>query len=288
MEQSFPSSDFEVVIVHSGWEGSTREQEPDDFPLNLRLCYQPKPGAAAARNTGATISHGELLLFLDDDMIPSRDLLATHWKAYIRYNLPIAGQILSNISSKRGAYSNFLAATYRTHETQGNEGDVVSLGNFYTGNLSLPHRLFRLIGAFDEGFTTYGWEDTDLGYRLSKRGFNTISVPSAIAYHEVNTEFRDYLKKRYEAGRNLAYLLAKHPELEASLPGVYRDKFRGLASRILARLSSALIPLVERNRGNLPPIPGSVMFIRIHSNFRFWQGFRTGRQYFRSAPHRKL
>src|SRR5260221_2276184 len=40
---------------------------------------QPRKGQAAARNNGSFVAHAPILLFLDDDVVPDRDLLTTHF-----------------------------------------------------------------------------------------------------------------------------------------------------------------------------------------------------------------
>lgn len=49
------------------------------------------------------------------------------------------------------------------------DGSDVPYTCFYTSNVSLPREILGT-QPFDPNFRTYGWEDIDLGLRLSRRG----------------------------------------------------------------------------------------------------------------------
>jgi GT2 family glycosyltransferase len=55
--------------------------------------------------------------------------------------------------------------------------------HFYSGNISLKIAFLRENGTFDEDFRTYAYEDTELGYRLTKRGLRLVYDPDAVGYH---------------------------------------------------------------------------------------------------------
>ena len=70
---------FEVVVVVDGSsDGSAAALRELELPFPLTVVEQANRGPAAARNWGATLGRGELLLFLDDDMEADPRLLAQH------------------------------------------------------------------------------------------------------------------------------------------------------------------------------------------------------------------
>ena len=76
--QTYPRDLFEVVVVD---DGSDPPLAPvDDSPLAVRVVHQPDRGfgLARARNTGARAAAGEILAFLDCDMMPEAAWLAAH------------------------------------------------------------------------------------------------------------------------------------------------------------------------------------------------------------------
>ena len=71
--------DFEVIVVVDGSTDGTAEALGRlDLSFALTVHEQPNRGQASARNAGAAVAQGELLLFLDDDMEADPALLAEH------------------------------------------------------------------------------------------------------------------------------------------------------------------------------------------------------------------
>jgi hypothetical protein len=88
-----------------------------------------------------------------------------------------------------GDYSMFLFDKLRN-------GREASFEFFYTCNISLKTEFLRVAGQFDEEFKTAAYEDTELGYRLSKKGLKLVYRPKAIGYHHQFFLFGDACKKR--------------------------------------------------------------------------------------------
>ena len=76
--QTYPRELFEVVVVDDGSRAPL--VPPDGSPLNVRVLHQEDRGfgLARARNTGARAANGDILVFLDCDMLPEAGWLAEH------------------------------------------------------------------------------------------------------------------------------------------------------------------------------------------------------------------
>lgn len=85
-----------------------------------------------------------------------------------------------------------------------------------TGNLSVSRGLLDETGGFDEQFTGWGVEDTELHYRLVKAGGRTRVSRDAYNYHQNHA--KDLLgTRRQQWARNAAHFLRKHESLEVAL-----------------------------------------------------------------------
>ena len=94
---------------------------------------------------------------------------------------------------------------------------------FYTSNISVPRQmLVQLDYVFDEDFKTYGWEDTELGYRLERNGMRLLYNPDAVADHDHPTDLVRFCRRQYQVGMCSRVFLAKHPELESHLGSMRR------------------------------------------------------------------
>jgi hypothetical protein len=108
---------------------------------------------------------------------------------------------------------------------------------FYTCNLSLNHRIFDTEGGFNETFPYAACEDTELGYRLSRRGFHLDYRPSALAWNTRPITLRDFSKRMELAGQSAVILR----ELQPHLPSVQSDwenetAAAGFVKKVLAAL----------------------------------------------------
>ena len=192
--QDFPRNEYEIIAIDDGSNDNTRsalrefvKQSPS---LNIKAIHFPrviekKSGdcrfrAGLARNLGAKHSQGKFLAFLDSDILTPPDYLKRlkidHKNADLvflkRYHLKPKAPIEDLFS----AYKDLKDFYYIE--------DKKYWGNFYkkgfnqvkcpwkyicTYGLSLLKKDFEEIGAFGKNFVFYGFEDTDLGYRMFKQ-----------------------------------------------------------------------------------------------------------------------
>jgi glycosyltransferase involved in cell wall biosynthesis len=77
--QNANRSDFEVVLVDDGSNDDTKTLIDEiHFDYNFRYFFQDNQGRSAARNKGIEESKGEILVFCDDDTIPSDSFIERH------------------------------------------------------------------------------------------------------------------------------------------------------------------------------------------------------------------
>jgi GT2 family glycosyltransferase len=149
--------------------------------------------AGLARNLGVKHARGELLVFLDSDMLVPPDFLERRLLDHQQYDViqSVRHHLHAHVQQPYVSYGDVCEKDTYVHEAPywGAYFDALSwmsLPFFWkytcTYALSLSREHFRKVGWFKRTFVQYGFEDTDLGYRLAKQGcrFHLCKVPT---YH---------------------------------------------------------------------------------------------------------
>jgi GT2 family glycosyltransferase len=228
---------FDVVVVVDGSHDGTVEMlEALEFPVPVKTIWQQNHGRAAARNAGLELADGEIVWFLDDDVIPLPGLVARHRRAH--HDAP------SHVTI--GPYP-FVAGgspiapnevwTETVYDEMARGGRVRSADRFASGNASGPAELFRSVGGFDEGFTGWGCEDVELGHRILRAGYEIHFDPDARAEHEQTLSLAQYCANNVSNGRNMVRAIRLHPDLIDDLMPVHTT----IASRRRGRAIAAAL-----------------------------------------------
>lgn len=183
-----------VVAMGDGEAAFCRTADPAAELLEVPLAADGLP-LAAARNRGAAhaLARGaELLVFLDVDCLPAHDLV-TGYAAAARA-VPgslLCGSVAYLPPPPRGGYPD-VAALPRLAEPHPARpapppGAIQAGGDhrlFWSLSFAVEAATWRRIGGFDEAYTGYGGEDTDLGQRARVAGVPLVWVGGARAFHQ--------------------------------------------------------------------------------------------------------
>lgn len=208
---------FEAIIID---DGSTVTLPDLGFGKGKRanwklLRNEKNMGRAATRNRGIGESRGDYILMIDDDIWASPGLLQAHYQAQQRIGGGVViGAVPPASDVSDTVWHRYLAKRYeRIHKRLGETKlDYGYYGLFFTGNVSLPLSLLRAVGAFEETFKDYSFEDTELGFRLHKAGMKFCYAPSAVGYHMFDENLSSLCNKSFQLGFS-AYIFVKlHPE----------------------------------------------------------------------------
>ncbi len=214
--QEFDGS-FEVIVVVDGSsDGSGAALRELDTPFPLTVLEQPNRGAGAARNRGAEVARGDLLLFLDDDMEADSRLLAEHDRSHREGADVVLGHIplhpnspVNILSAAVGSWAEERARILSAPDAR------LTLHDLLTGQLSLSRETFRRCRGFDANFTrggAFGNEDVDFGYRLLSDGYRIVFNPKAVSRQKYVVGPREHLRQWRQAGRADVAFARKHPE----------------------------------------------------------------------------
>ena len=170
---------FEIVVVDDGSTDGTVDwltNNSASYP-HLRLFEQSHGGPALGRNLGVEKSKGELVVFIDSDLVVDRFFLRNHinslltaWKRLGNKKCFTYGSVINT--------NNFKNPSSEPFKLQD-----LSWAYFATGNVAIDRKVLEKSGLFDTSFRLYGWEDLELGERLRNMGVKLIKCPKAIGYH---------------------------------------------------------------------------------------------------------
>ncbi len=256
--------DFEAIVIDDGstdgtWERLTAWARDNVGRLRLTPLHQENLKPGRARNLGLRHATGDLVLFIGDDIVPSRELVAEHLAKHNAAGEAIAVLGYTDWHRERMRVTPFLELINRDGQqfSYGHfaAGEDVFYTCFYTSNISLPRWVLG-DDPFHPAFTFVDWEDVELGYRLSLRGLRIVYHPAAAARHVHPMTMKDFYRRQQHVGRTVDVLLTLHPELagDDAMPPLRPPGWFPLA-RFPVR---ALLPLLSAwDRLGLP-LPGKV------------------------------
>ena len=212
-----------IVVDDGGTDGTTelleRLREELRGRLELVPVRQPNLKQGRARNNGVARARGDLVLFLGDDTIPEPSCVAEHLAAHAERTGPCCVIGFTGWYRERMRVTPFLDFA-NGHGPQFSfdllrDGQEVPFTTLYTSNVSIPRAALGR-EPFDHRFTSYGWEDCELGWRLSKMGLPIVYRKAAATRHVHPQTMSQFLSRMAHVGRAVDVLYEIHPELDGS------------------------------------------------------------------------
>ncbi len=205
--EDYPFSNFEVIVVDDGSRDGTAEfMESYASHFNLvTICHKENMGSAASRNDGVRTAANEIILFLDDDLVPSRGIIRNHIKHHSKSNCAVIGNIKYRKTFSTRWVSRYLS-TRGVHKIKPTRR--IPFKCFWTSNTSIRKEHLLKAGLFDEQFKGAGGEDTEIAYRLEKVGIQFVFAINALCYHKP-ISLSELLKKQESFAKNALPLLVE-------------------------------------------------------------------------------
>ena len=223
---------WEVLVVDNNSTDRTHETVEEfcrQYPERFRYLPEPRPGKSYALNSGIRSAQGEILAFMDDDVIVEPAWLQNLTLPLLRYNAwsGSGGRILPGETvpipfwlSLDGPYGmgGMVAALFDLGDKPG-ELDRPPYGT----NMAYRKAMFEKYGDFrtdlgpspDKAVLRPN-EDTEFGRRIMAAGERLRYEPSAIVYHPIS---EDRLTKQYflgwlfDCGRAATRELGRRPDI---------------------------------------------------------------------------
>jgi glycosyltransferase involved in cell wall biosynthesis len=245
-----------VVVCDDGSSDDTAEVARS-FARELPVVYahQENRGfrAGQARNLGIGRAAGDVIIFVDDDVLVAPDFVARHLAAHEDAERPrVAIGYRSRAFDFEGAqpsWDDILRAEPDDRvadlgpEAEGIGAHATPWFFVYSCNFSVT----RIEGEpsfprFDEAFVGWGMEDIELGYRLHRQGYEVVAAPRAQVLHIEDPLPRDpfrcevrSIEPVYDSYvRNSVYFMDKYPDdpvlahlIRTDMRWYVRDEARG-------------------------------------------------------------
>ncbi len=230
---------FELLVIDNA--------PPDDATAELvkkfsgaRYVLEPRPGLDFARNRAWMEATGELIAYLDDDVIVDSGWLAGLQEAFGEN--PDAGAFTGLVMplrldttaqvffEKRNGFRRGFDKKRFGRELPGNPLYPCGAGIFGAGcNMAFRRDLLREIGGFDEALDTGGplpgGGDLDIFYRIIRAGHVLVYEPNYMVFHEHRASEADLRRQYYTWGLGFMAFVQKSYRNDPS----QRARFRRLA-----------------------------------------------------------
>jgi glycosyltransferase involved in cell wall biosynthesis len=177
--------EYEAIFVINGSTDGSEAVLKDAaarWPDRIRYIYKEGSGSPAApRNVGIRAARGNVILMIDDDVIPGPKLVFHHAEFHRRHpepefaavgELTIPERTLDDPASFFHEFINY--DTMRGRE-------VLNFLDFWTCNVSVKRQFMLNYGMFDESL--HYFEDCVCGYRLASAGMQLRFVEEARGEH---------------------------------------------------------------------------------------------------------
>ncbi|MBN1487943.1 MAG: exopolysaccharide biosynthesis polyprenyl glycosylphosphotransferase [Anaerolineae bacterium] len=206
-KQSVPREEYEIIVVNDGSIDATAEVAREagaDQVITI-----PNSGPAAARNKGAEIAQGELLLFTDADCEPVPDWIDQMSKPFLE-DETVAGAKGVYLSRQGELIARFTQLEYEDKYIRMARQEQIDFIDTYSA--AYRRDIYLTNGGFDALFTTASVEDQEFSFRLARKGYRLVFQPDAKVYHQHNRTLRHYWRRKFGIGYWKFLLLRWHPE----------------------------------------------------------------------------
>lgn len=184
----------EIIVVDNGSiDGSVGFLE-SKFPEIKVLSLKKNLGISPANNIAANKANGDILVFLNNDIMLKEDslvLMLEHFKDPRVFG--VSPKLLK--WDKKTIQAEFIGCHFilgtvvltqpNMNKTDKKEFKEPRLTFFALGGASaIDKKKLLKLGGFNEIYAPFYWEEVDLSYRAYKRGWVCIYEPNAVFYHK--------------------------------------------------------------------------------------------------------
>jgi cellulose synthase/poly-beta-1,6-N-acetylglucosamine synthase-like glycosyltransferase len=198
----YPKDFLEIILIDACSTDKTA-QIAAEYGVNV----VSKPvNAPAAYNHALKIASHDILAFVDSDAKVEKEWLR---KLVPHLNDPKTAGVSGNIETWNGDNPWARCIGYDIKSRYARLGEYT--GRVATMNLLFKRSVLEDVGGFDEGFPSQ--YDTELGFRISSKGYRIAFERNALCYHFNRQTLRAYWRQQLQYGKNTIRLYFKYAGL---------------------------------------------------------------------------
>jgi glycosyltransferase involved in cell wall biosynthesis len=231
LERQRPGEAFEVAV-------GLDPEAPDpaaviallaDRPYPTKHAVAVRPGASAARNAGWRATSAPVVLFLDDDVLASGELVHEHASAHAAEPDDTVGVLGHTRWTRWPPPTPFMrwlddGIQFDFHSLT--PGAEVGWWHFYTANASVKRAMLERVGGFDEERFPFGYEDLDVAARMAEHGFRLRYLPAALAEHLHPQTLADWRERVWRIAASERRFCERHPGSRAYFHDLFAAALR--------------------------------------------------------------
>jgi GT2 family glycosyltransferase len=195
---------LDVVLIDDGSTDRTLEIA-SKFPVRV-VATEGQIGPAAARNLGARTANGDILFFIDTDVMLRPDSVDRLVRRLAEDDVDAVCGVQALQMRHRGLVSQYKNLWMRWTYLR-LRGEVPL---FYTTAAAIPRTLFWQAGGFDIGYTTPSLEDTAFGQKLARLGIRVRVQPDLEVEHVKRYSLAGLLRTDFRRAVALLRLKLRH------------------------------------------------------------------------------
>jgi glycogen(starch) synthase len=216
---------YEIIVVDSNSRDGTEEL---GNLFAIKYASIRDRNRQRARNLGISMARGEIVAFLDDDVIVDANWLNQIATSYTDIEVGGVGGRVLPVGSHKGSYVKTAQSDIGKVSIDGlvvgnfdlPAKNAIRVDSFIGCNMSFRRALLVKEGGFDEKYVGSGYrDDTDLCMRIRRRGYWLVYNPKALVWHKYRGKkiSRDW---SYWYVRNNVYFYLKNlfPQYRLRLP----------------------------------------------------------------------
>jgi glycosyltransferase involved in cell wall biosynthesis len=256
----------ELIVVVDGCTDGSLEllMAWADHEPRLVVVWQQNLGANAARQAGVRRAGGDIVLFIDDDVVAEPGLVSGHASIHARIpHAVVAGYMPVQAPTRRGPgqFGVFLYADSYERMCSAYEADASAvLRNLWFGNVSLRREAVTRIGLVAPGAPVYH-EDKEFGFRCALAGLTPVFDRGLLARHRFQSSPAAFVRDVVQQAESRRVLTQKYGEVAARADAVWkpprmvRHLLRPAATPLLSSATVTPLLAVVRLAGHLHAWP---------------------------------